>query len=155
MAIRLPNQHPLDTNKRVAVGVSIPFNGGATNTGTPLYTGSGFNPSLTTGTSVFTSTYTTIDQVKSNMINFLLTNKGERILNPGFGSNLQNQLFENITDEYLKGLEIKISNDLSANFPAVRINGVSLTPIYDENVIQLSINYSYLGNTPENLQITL
>jgi phage baseplate assembly protein W len=155
MAIRIANQNPLDLNQRVAVGISIPFNGGATNTGTPLYTGSGFNPSLTTGTSVFTSTYTTIDQVKSNMINFLLTNKGERILNPGFGSNLQNQLFENITDEYLKGLEIKISNDLSSNFPAVRINGVSLTPIYDENAIQLSINYSYLGNTPENLQITL
>jgi phage baseplate assembly protein W len=155
MAIRIANQNPLDLNQRVAVGISIPFNGGATNTGTPLYTGSGFNPSLTTGTSVFTSTYTTIDQVKSNMINFLLTNKGERILNPGFGSNLQNQLFENITDEYLKGLEIKISNDLSSNFPAVRINGVSLTPIYDENAIQLSINYSYLGNAPENLQITL
>jgi phage baseplate assembly protein W len=155
MAIRIANQNPLDLNQRVAVGVSIPFNGGATNTGTPLYTGSGFNPSLTTGTSVFTSTYTTIDQVKSNMINFLLTNKGERVLNPGFGSNLQNQLFENITDEYLKGLEIKISNDLSSNFPAVKINGVSLIPIYDENVIQLSINYSYLGNTPENLQITL
>ena len=155
MAIRIANQNPLDLNQRVAVGVSIPFNGGATNTGTPLYTGSGFNPSLTTGTSVFISTYTTIDQVKSNMINFLLTNKGERVLNPGFGSNLQNQLFENITDEYLKGLEIKISNDLSSNFPAVKINGVSLIPIYDENVIQLSINYSYLGNTPENLQITL
>jgi phage baseplate assembly protein W len=155
MAIRIANQNPLDLNQRVAVGISIPFNGGATNTGTPLYTGSGFNPSLTTGTSVFTSTYTTIDQVKSNMINFLLTNKDERVLNPGFGSNLQNQLFENITDEYLKGLEIKISNDLSSNFPAVRINGVSLTPIYDENAIQLSINYSYLGNAPENLQITL
>jgi len=155
MAIRIANQNPLDLNQRVAVGISIPFNGGATNTGTPLYTGSGFNPSLTTGTSVFTSTYTTIDQVKSNMINFLLTDKDERVLNPGFGSNLQNQLFENITDEYLKGLEIKISNDLSSNFPAVRINGVSLTPIYDENAIQLSINYSYLGNAPENLQITL
>jgi phage baseplate assembly protein W len=85
----------------------------------------------------------------------LLTNKSERVFNPGFGSNLQNQLFENITDDYLKGLEIKVANDLSANFPAVRINGVTLTPIYDENVIQLSINYSYLGNTPENLQITL
>lgn len=155
MAIRIANQNPLDLNQRVAVGVSIPFNGGATNAGTPLYTGSGFNPSLTTGTAVFTSTYTTIDQVKSNMINFLLTNKGERIFNPGFGSNLQNQLFENITDEYLKGLEIKISNDISANFPTVRINGITLTPIYEENTIQLSINYSYLGNTPENLQITL
>jgi phage baseplate assembly protein W len=155
MAIRIANQNPLDLNQRVAVGVSIPFNGGATNTGTPLYTGSGFNPSLTTGTSVFNSRYTTIDQVKSNMINFLLTNKGERMLNPSFGSNLQSQLFENITDSSLKGLEIKITNDLSTNFPTVKINGVSLTPIYEENAIQLSINYSYLGNTPENLQITL
>jgi phage baseplate assembly protein W len=155
MAIRIANQNPLDLNQRVAVGVSIPFNGGVTNTGTPLYTGSGFNPSLTTGTSVFNSTYTTVDQIKSNIVNFLLTNSGERILNPNFGGNLQNQLFENITEENLRGLEILIKNLIKDNFPSVVVNDVFLSPIYDENAIQLSINYSYLGNTPQNIQITI
>ena len=55
MAIRIQNKNPLDINKRVAVGVSIPFN----------------------NDSVFTSTYTTIDQTKYNIINYLLTNNDE------------------------------------------------------------------------------
>ena len=49
MAIRIQNKNPLDISKRVAIGVSIPFN----------------------SDSVFTSTYTTVDQTKYNIINYL------------------------------------------------------------------------------------
>ena len=66
MAYRIPNKNPIDVGSRVAIGVSIPFN----------------------APQVFTQTYTTQDQVKSNIINFILTNKGERVFNPTFGSNI-------------------------------------------------------------------
>ena len=75
MAYRIPNKHPLDINQRVGVGVSIPFNGPA----------------------VFNTTYTTSEQIKSNIINYILTNNNERIFNPDFGANLRAQLFENVT----------------------------------------------------------
>ena len=90
MAIRIQNKNPLDINKRVAVGVSIPFN----------------------NDSVFTSTYTTIDQTKYNIINYLLTNNDERVLNPNFGANIRAQLFGQITPETLSALEIKLTNDI-------------------------------------------
>ena len=55
---------------------------------------------------VFTSTYTTRDVVKNNLINWLLTNKGERVFRPLFGANLRELIFEEInsvtaSDKYI------------------------------------------------------
>ena len=133
MAVRIPNQHPLDLNQRVAVGVSIPFNAPA----------------------VFNSTFTTIDQIKSNIINYILTNTSERILNPTFGANLRAQLFEQMTLDNLSALEIKLTNDIKKYFPSVRIDQLTLSPIYEENAINLVIVYSVLNNATETIQITL
>jgi len=133
MAYRIPNQHPLDLNQRVAVGVAIPFSA-------PY---------------VFTQTYTTIEQIKSNIINYILTNTGERVLNPNFGANLRAQLFEQINPNTLSALEIKITNDLKKYFPSVQVNQLTLSPIYEENAIQLVLVYSVLNNAAETITITL
>jgi hypothetical protein len=77
MAFNIAKINPLDLQPRKAVGVSIPFSSRA----------------------VFNSTYTTQDALKSNLINFLLTNKGERFLNPNFGADLRALLFEQMTLE--------------------------------------------------------
>ena len=154
MAIRIPNKHPLDINKRVAVGVSIPFNGVPTNPNNSLFSGSTFPPPAPQGNSVFNSTYTTIDQIKSNVINYVLTNKGERVLNPNYGSNLRNFIFENLTETNLRALEIKLSNDISSNFPSVNVQSVILTPAYESNAVQLDITYSIYGSGAQNIQIT-
>ena len=60
------------------IGVTLPFN----------------NPN-----GVFNVSYTNVDQVLSNLKNLLLTQKGERIMQPEFGTDLQYYLFEQITDE--------------------------------------------------------
>ena len=64
--------NPLDLQKNIAIGVSLPFN----------------------GPGVFNSTFTTKDQIKSNLINLLLTDPGERVMNPNFGCNLAKILLE-------------------------------------------------------------
>jgi phage baseplate assembly protein W len=133
MAIRIPNQHPLDINQRVAVGVSVPFN----------------------SPSVFTSTYTTTDQIKSNIINYILTNTGERVLNPTFGANLRAQLFGQITPDLLNALEIKLTNDIKKYFPLIKIDSLTLSSVYEENAINLVIVYSILNNATETIQIQL
>ena len=161
MAIRLPNKHPLDINKRVAVGVSIPFNGVSTSTGNTLISSSSdprftenLSPIYSTGNSIFNSTYTTTEQIKSNIINYVLTNKGERVLNPNFGSNLRAFIFENITESNLRALEMKLTSDIKDNFPSVNVISLTLTPAYEENAIQLDIVYSIYGNEAQNIQIT-
>ena len=131
MAIRIQNKNPLDINKRVAVGVSIPFN----------------------NNSVFTSTYTTIDQTKYNIINYLLTNNDERVLNPNFGANIRAFLFEDITESNLRALEMKLQNDIPLYFSNVTITKLNFIPLYDSNTVQLNIDFN-VYETPQNIQIT-
>jgi phage baseplate assembly protein W len=131
MAIRIQNKNPLDINKRVAVGVSIPFN----------------------NDSVFTSTYTTIDQTKYNIINYLLTNNDERVLNPNFGANIRAFIFEDITESNLGALEMKLRNDIPLYFSNVTITKLNFIPLYDSNTVQLNIDFN-VYETPQNIQIT-
>ena len=69
---------PIDQDKDVAVGITLPLRLG----------NSGY----------FEQSYTTLEQVKSNVINLLLTIPGERYMQPTFGSNLYSHLFEQFDD---------------------------------------------------------
>jgi phage baseplate assembly protein W len=133
MAFRIANKNPLEVNGKTAIGVAIPFN----------------------VDDVFRSTYTTVDQVKSNVINYLLTNTNERVLNPNFGSNLRAYLFEGITEANLRALEIKLTNDIQNYFPNVTVDQLTFTPSYEENAITLDFNLSVYNGTPQTVQIIL
>jgi hypothetical protein len=133
MAIRIPNKNPLDLSKRVAIGVAIPFNQSA----------------------VFRSTYSTTDQIKSNLINYILTNKGERIFNLNFGSSIRQTLFENINEDTLFSLQSNITEDIKLNFPSIKIIQLSLTPDFDKNTINMTLSYSIYNGPADLVQITL
>lgn len=133
MAYRIPNKNPIDVGSRVAIGVSIPFN----------------------APQVFTQTYTTQDQIRSNIINYILTDKGERIFNPNFGSNIRKSIFENITPNLLKNLETTLNDDLSSYFSNVDFANVKITPNYDENSISIEIKYSLYNGPINDINITL
>ena len=133
MAIRIPNKNPLDLDNNVAVGVDIPFNQPA----------------------VFRSTFTTTDQIKSNLINYILTKKGERVFNANFGSNVTALLFNNITPQSINTLESSLIGEIQTNFPQIQIQSLSLTPSYDTNTVSLIFSYSIYSGTPETVEITL
>jgi phage baseplate assembly protein W len=120
MAFKIKNIHPLDLKPQVAVGVSIPFNGPA----------------------VFNSTYTTAEQLKSNLINFFLTNGGERVFNPLFGASLRQKLFEQITDGTINEVKNSIEQSTKASFPNLTINNVEILQDPNNNSIFITINYS-------------
>jgi hypothetical protein len=118
-----------------AVGVSLPFNG-------PI----GFN-----------STYSTIEQVRSNLIDYVLTNKGERPMNNTYGSDLKRYIFSNIdqTTLYsprgsiinmgLDDLKSMLINGIQTNFAKIKVNNLTITPSPDTNAVNISIDYSFLG----------
>jgi len=133
MAYRIPNKNPIDIGSRVAIGVSLPFN----------------------APQVFTQTYTTQDQIKSNIINYILTDRGERVFNPTFGSNIRASVFENITPNLLQNLQITLQDDLKMNFPSVNFYKIEITPNYDTNVINIAIYYSVYNNPVTEINITL
>ena len=132
MAYQARNISPLDLKPSTAIGVSIPFS----------------------APNVFTSVYTTQDQLKYNIINFLLTGRKERVFQPNFGAGLREQLFEQITDDSVATLEALIRTGVEDNFNNVNVTQVQVTPSYDQNTINISFSYSIL-NTNQTDQISL
>ena len=91
----------------------------------------------------FRRTKTIRQQVKSNIRNLLLTEKGERVFQPNFGSNLKSLLFEQITSTSLENVENDIRESLSTWLPYVNVN--SLVVVQDDrnrNQVLTSLDYS-------------
>ncbi len=124
--------NPLDLKPSTGIGVSIPFN----------------------GPGVFNITYSTENQLKSNLINFFLTNFNERVFNPNFGGNLRAQLFEQITQGSLSNVKSNIEESIRREFPSVVINEVKVQGTPDTNNIYITINYS-VPNTNIKDSITI
>ena len=111
---------PIDFDASTAVGVNIPLNGPA----------------------VFISNYQTKDAIKNNLINFFLTNPGERILNPLFGGGLRSFIFEQITANNLDFLKQDIQESLNLFFPNVIIESLQIVPDTDNNQVNVTLIYS-------------
>jgi len=119
MAFNVQKIHPLDLQPRKAVGVKLPF----------------------TSRAVFESTYTTKDALKSNIINYFLTEKGERFLNPGFGAGLRLMLFEQITTDTKDQIAYIIRQDMAQWFPDVNIRDLVIKATEDTNTVAVAITY--------------
>ena len=111
--------NPLDLNKNVAIGVAFPFN--------------------TDG--VFSQTFTQKEQVKSNLINVLLTESGERVNLPDFGVGLKNLLFENNID--VNVLESRIDDQVKKHIPEITLISAEVDFSPDEHILYIKITYEY------------
>jgi len=126
--------NPLDLQGNIAIGVSLPFNG----------------PS-----GPFNSTYSTQTQIKSNLLNLLLTNKGERVFNPEFGADLGTALFEGIDENIVDIITDLINTNVEIFVPEVQIRDVVVdinTP--DNNAVSVTVNYK-LRTSGTSDQITV
>ena len=134
MARLIQSKNPIDLQPSRAVGFGFPLNGDA----------------------VFVPTFFTRDQIKANLVNYLLTNKGERVFRPNFGANLRALLFENIIDASIDDLESRIQNDISFFFPNVIVKELQFNNEPDRNEINFTLTYEIanLGIT-DNLNILI
>ena len=119
MARIIENRFPIDSIARKAVGFGFPLNGPA----------------------VFVPTYTTREQTKSNLINYLLTDRGERVFNPNFGADLRSLVFENIIDNTTEDLQSRIQNDITLLFPQIIIEQIQFDNDPDSNTINFTLTY--------------
>ena len=110
--------NPLDINNNVRIGVSFPLN----------------EVNMTSGT------LTTKEQIKTNLINLLLTVPGERINNPNYGIGLKNLLFENSVDE--DTLLENINNQTSFFMPEISVESTKIERELDLYRLSISITYS-------------
>ncbi len=124
MAFGAIRKFPNDTRPRVGIGVDIPFSAGG----------------------VFTPNYTTRNAIKNNLVNYFLTNPGERPGNPLFGGGLRGFIFQQLADENLDFLKEDIGTKLSTFFPDVIVDNVSVVGNQDNNEVVVNIKYA-VANT--------
>ena len=124
------NINPLDSDENVAIGVTFPFNGNA----------------------VFNSSYTTKDQVKSNLLNVLLTDPGERVMEPTFGVGVKRLLFEqNINEDDLKS---RINDQVNVYIPEIEIINLTTKFISDDHTLFIRLTYKFiLDNSLDAIQL--
>tara|TARA_R110002153_G_scaffold47447_1_gene133998 strand:- start:1767 stop:2219 length:453 start_codon:yes stop_codon:yes gene_type:complete len=119
MARNFTQIDPLDLASSRGVGVAIPFN----------------------GPGVFKTNFTTKEQTKSNLINLVLTEPGERVYKPFFGVGLNSLLFEQSVNE--EDLKQKIQEAISKDerLSKITISNVNINQDINTNNINISIEY--------------
>jgi hypothetical protein len=134
MALNRPSRRidPIDlsTNSNVGVGVTFPFD----------------------GTAVFNQSFTTKEQVKSNLINLLMTHPGERINEPEFGIGIRDLLFEqqiNTSD-----LQSTIHEEINRYIPEIELQDVDVSFDPDTHLVSILISYQIdLDETKDSIKI--
>lgn len=119
MARIINNVFPTPDSGSIALGFSLPISGRA----------------------VFNPTYTTKDVIRTNLINWLLTNRGERVFRPNFGADLRALIWEGINDGTTSALEQRITDNISSNFPAIEIKSIKFDNQADQNTINFILDY--------------
>jgi phage baseplate assembly protein W len=101
----------------------------------------------------FNQSFTTIDQLSSNIKNLLLTKRGERLMHPDFGSGLQEILFEPETDEIETKIEEAIIGTMGKWLPYVNIEQIDIDAsdsLKDANTVNVSLTFSIAGASELN-----
>tara|TARA_B100001778_G_C18212414_1_gene460686 strand:+ start:121 stop:531 length:411 start_codon:yes stop_codon:yes gene_type:complete len=128
MAFEVKKISPIDLQPRKAVGVSLPF----------------------TGRAVFNQTFETKEAIKTNLINYFLTGKGERYMNPTFGNALQPLLFDQLTEDKVKEIDSIVKSDIERYFPRVEPVEISTVGDPDRNTVQFVLKYKLRDTSVED-----
>lgn len=137
MAVELGTRNIKDTEtyNDYAIGITLPIQGGNT---------------------FFNQSFQTSEQVKSNIKNLLLTKRGERIMQPEFGSGLQELLFDFNDDSFEEKLEESIISAFETWLPYVNVDSIDVqqtNELKDNNRVNVSITFS-ISNNPELNEVT-
>jgi phage baseplate assembly protein W len=122
--VRSTRVDPRDLQRNTAIGVKLPFN----------------------APGVFYSTFSTKDQLKYNLVNLLLTSKGERIDNPEFGTLLRSQLFGQMTETTFGDIRDSVIDSVQTYIPEILINRIDFLQDgeYSSNTLVVKIDYQIL-----------
>ena len=122
--------NPLSINGNVTIGVAFPLD----------------------DVNLFSGTQTVKEQVKSNLLNLLLTTKGERVNQPNFGVGLKHLLFESDIDEEV--IADILDQQIKTYIPEISILETKVEPMEDEHLLYILITYRFnLDETDDSIQI--
>tara|TARA_A100001391_G_scaffold167306_2_gene127620 strand:+ start:137 stop:559 length:423 start_codon:yes stop_codon:yes gene_type:complete len=104
----------------------------------------------------FDMTKTSLEQSKFNITNLLLTNTGERVYQPEFGSRLRELIFEQIDENLPNKIEEEVRRAVSRWLPYINISSVeTLTNDTNENQIYVKVKYSTTLNRRTEQEVVI
>lgn len=113
-------------------------------------------PMTHTRNGFFNRTTTSLEQAKSNIRNLLLTNKGERLGNPTFGTNLLSLVFSQENTDLESRVEEEIRASMGEFLPFINIVSIE-TNFSDTNKDVANVNLRFTLNvdvtSEENLSL--
>lgn len=131
--------YPIDLLPDVAVGIKLPL--------------------IRKDGRLFDQSYSTEEQAISNLKNLLLTRPGERLMQPLFGTRLQDTLFEQNTASTIELLRESITFAIGFWLPYISINRLNIDPVIttlgaqQEHGMKITLEVS-VNNQPANIPIT-
>lgn len=131
--------NPIDLLPDVAVGIKLPF---VDKTG-----------------NLFQLSYSTEEQAISNLKNLILTRRGERVLQPLFGTNLQDSLFEQNDNLLKESIETNIIEAVEFWLPYISITELNVQTVLavdgtnEEHGVTISLKVS-VNDAPSEIPIT-
>jgi phage baseplate assembly protein W len=107
-------------------------------------------------TGYFEQAFTSFEQTKANLKNLLMTKKGERVMQPEFGTGLDSLLFEPMDSTFETELQDTITETVSYWLPYVNIEEIDIEmtdAMKDQHTANISIQFT-VGDTIETQEIT-
>jgi len=86
--------------------------------------------------------------IKSDLMHLLLTNKGERLYMPEFGTNLKKYLFEPNIETVSSDIRTEIQTAISKYIPNLQVDRLEVLPKQDnEHAVFVRIEYTVTNDT--------
>ena len=83
--------------------------------------------------------------IKQAIVNLLLTNKGERLMNPNYGSDIRRYLFEPLDYGTANQIKGNIRDTIERFEPRISVIRLKASPNYDDNGFDITMTYSIRG----------
>ena len=95
--------------------------------------------------------------IKQSIVNLILTNKGERLFNPDYGSDIRSYLFEPLDYGTAALIKKSIGQTITRFEPRITVLSLSCVPNFDENGIDVEMTYEIRGSDvpPVNVEFFL
>ena len=94
------------------------------------------------------------DAVKQSIKNLILTDPGERLMQPYVGGGIKGLLFENITPGVLKVIETRCRDTINTFESRAELINVTASSSYDDNTVNVFIQF-YIRNVDKPITLDL
>lgn len=94
------------------------------------------------------------EAVKQSIKNLILTDRGERLMQPNLGGNIKAMLFETITPATLKLIEEQVRSTINLHEPRADLIDVLVSSEIDDNTVVVKIAF-YISNNQQPISLSV